>query len=88
MGLIGDDNQKIFSSKLYSQIGVGVIISNDYFIDKLVEFKEIEKPRKKWSIHLYLFYMILIKFLPYHLSKAISVYLILYDFIAIFSVIV
>jgi len=34
MGLIGDDNQKIFSSKLYSQIGVGVIISNDYLVFK------------------------------------------------------
>ena len=31
---IGDDNQKIFSSKLYSQIGVGVIISNDYLVFK------------------------------------------------------
>ena len=34
MGLIGDDNQKLFSSKLYSQIGVGVIISNDYLVFK------------------------------------------------------
>ena len=32
MGLIGDDNQAIFSSKLYSQIGVGFIISNDYLV--------------------------------------------------------
>jgi len=34
MGLIGDDNQKLFSSKVYSQIGVGVIISNDYLVFK------------------------------------------------------
>lgn len=34
MGLIGDDNQKLFSSKMYSQIGVGVIISNDYLVFK------------------------------------------------------
>jgi hypothetical protein len=45
------------------------IISNDYFIDKLVEFKEIEKPRKKWSIHLYLFYMIYVILDKIHIKK-------------------
>jgi len=34
IGLIGDDYQSLFSSKLYSQIGVGVIISNDYLVFK------------------------------------------------------
>lgn len=34
MGLIGDDNQGLFSSKWYSQIGVGIIISNDYLVFK------------------------------------------------------
>ena len=38
MGLIGDDNQKILSSKLYSQIGVGFIISNDYLVFKSFQF--------------------------------------------------
>ena len=38
MGLIGDDNQTLFSSKLYSQIGVGFIISNDYLVFRSFQF--------------------------------------------------
>ncbi|MDH4404139.1 MAG: hypothetical protein QE264_07845 [Flavobacterium sp.] len=38
MGLIGDDNRSLFSSKVYSQIGVGVIISNDYLVFKSFQF--------------------------------------------------
>ena len=38
MGLIGDDNQGLFSSKLYSQIGVGFIISNDYLVFRSFQF--------------------------------------------------
>jgi len=38
MGLIGDNNQGLFSSKLYSQIGVGFIISNDYLVFKSFQF--------------------------------------------------
>ena len=38
MGLIGDDNQSLFSSKLYSQIGVGFIISNDYLVFRSFQF--------------------------------------------------
>jgi hypothetical protein len=38
MGLIGDDNQALFSSKLYSQIGVGFIISNDYLVFRSFQF--------------------------------------------------
>lgn len=38
MGFIGDDNQGLFSSKLYSQIGIGFIISNDYLVFKSFQF--------------------------------------------------
>lgn len=38
MGLIGDDNRSLFSSKVYSQIGLGVIISNDYLVFKSFQF--------------------------------------------------
>lgn len=38
MGLIGDHNQGLFSSKLYSQIGVGFIISNDYLVFRSFQF--------------------------------------------------
>jgi len=38
MGLIGNENQDLFSSKLYSQIGLGVIISNDYLVFKSFQF--------------------------------------------------
>jgi len=38
MGIIGDDNQGLFYSKLYSQIGVGFIISNDYLVFKSFQF--------------------------------------------------
>lgn len=38
MGLIGDDNQKLFTGKLYSQIGIGIIISNDYLVFKSFQF--------------------------------------------------
>lgn len=38
LGLIGDDKQGLFSSKLYSQIGVGFIISNDYLVFKSFQF--------------------------------------------------
>jgi len=38
MGLIGDDKRSLFSSKVYSQIGVGVIISNDYLVFKSFQF--------------------------------------------------
>lgn len=38
MGLIGNENQGLLSSKLYSQIGVGVIISNDYLVFKSFQF--------------------------------------------------
>ena len=38
VGLIGDDNHGLFSSKLYSQIGFGVIISNDYLVFKSFQF--------------------------------------------------
>jgi hypothetical protein len=38
MGLIGNENQGLLSSKLYSQIGLGVIISNDYLVFKSFQF--------------------------------------------------
>jgi hypothetical protein len=38
MGLIGDDVNSVWSSKLFSQIGVGVIISNDYLVFRSFQF--------------------------------------------------
>jgi len=38
IGLIGNENQGLLSSKLYSQIGLGIIISNDYLVFKSFQF--------------------------------------------------
>jgi len=32
MGMLGDDSNQIFSSRLYSKFGIGVMISNDYLV--------------------------------------------------------
>ena len=34
LGFLDDSNYKFFNNKLYSQIGVGVLINNDYLVFK------------------------------------------------------
>src|SRR5690606_26724265 len=32
MGVIGNDNDRLYDNRLYSKIGIGVLITNDYLI--------------------------------------------------------
>lgn len=38
MAMIGDENRKVINSKIYSSVGAGVIISNDYLVFNTFQF--------------------------------------------------